>query len=92
MGRGGAAEILARAGVGAIILMVSTISLPYIECSAVQGRAGEVIMLSASICRGEEARIAGTPGHCHPLQSSADGDGDTSITPCHVTSDHRGDE
>ena len=76
-----------RAGAGAIILMVSTISLPRPKCSAVQGRAGEVIMLSASICRGEEARMAGTPGHCHQLQSSADGDGDTSVTPCHVTGD-----
>ena len=76
--RHGLRRSFTRAGAGAIILMVSTISLPRPKCSAVQGRAGEVIMLSASICRGEEARIAGTPGHCHQHQSSADGDGDTS--------------
>ena len=94
MGRGGGAEDTGEAET--IILMVSTISLraPSVVClklitqvcSTVQCReGGEVIMLSASICRGEEAEMAATPGHCH--QSSADGDGVTSITRCHVTRD-----
>ena len=88
MGRGGGAEDTGEAGTGTIILMVSTISLraPSVQCSTVQCReGGEAIMLSASICRGEEAEMAGTPGHWH--QSSADGDGDTSIAQCHVTGD-----
>ena len=86
VGRGGGAEDTGEAGTGTIMLMVSTISLrgpSVVQYSA--GEGGEAIMLSASICRGEEAEMAGTPGHWH--QSSADGDGDTSITRCHVTGD-----